>query len=92
MRGNPAAGVLLIIAGIVGFLALVSGNLDKWLNKATQSTGSTAAAGSGAPAFSSSSAPSTGSTVQSALAGGRGSSSSAAANPSFGIDSGARVR
>ena len=48
MRGNPAAGILLLIAGIVGFLALLSGNLDKWLQKATSSGVDVFALGAGA--------------------------------------------
>ncbi len=48
MRGNPAAGILLLIAGIVGFLALLSGNLDKWINKTTQGTGNVFSLGAGA--------------------------------------------
>jgi hypothetical protein len=72
--GNPAAGILLLIAGLVGFLALVSGNLDRWIGKATGATpGEGSVFGLSAP------------TAQSAMAGGTGSSSSAAANPRFGL-------
>jgi len=72
--GNPAAGILLLIAGLVGFLALVSGNLDRWIGKATNAT-----AGQGS-VFGLS-----GPTAQAGLGGGTGSSSSAAANPGFGL-------
>jgi len=74
MRGNPAAGILLLIAGLVGFLALVSGNLDRWIGKATNATPGQASV-----------FDVTGPTAQAGLSGGRGSSSSAAANPRFGL-------
>jgi hypothetical protein len=73
--GNPAAGILLLIAGLVGFLALVSGNLDRWIGKATGST----------PGVEGTVFGLSGPTAQSALSGGSGSSSSAAANPRFGL-------
>lgn len=55
MRGNPAAGILLLIAGIVGFLALLSGNLDRWLNKATNAQGNVFSVDAGASMSSGSS-------------------------------------
>jgi len=74
VRGNPAAGILLLIAGLVGFLALVSGNLDRWIGKATGATpGQGSVFGLSGPSS------------QAALSGGTGSSSSAAANPGFGL-------
>jgi len=81
VRGNPAAGILLLVAGIVGFLALVSGNLDKWLNKATNTQG--VAGGVFGP-----SQPSNSTTASAGLSGGVGSRSSAAANPAFAIQPG----
>lgn len=81
MKGNPAAGILLIVAGIVGFLALVSGNLDRWLSKAT---GATAGSGSVFGLAGPSSAMSSSNTSQSTLAG-RGSNSTAASNPHYSI-------
>jgi len=81
VRGNPAAGILLLIAGLVGFLALVSGNLDRWIGKATGATpGQGSVFGLSGPSS------------QAALSGGTGSSSSAAANPRFGIGGGAHLQ
>ncbi len=82
-HGNPAAGIILLIAGIVGFLALVSGNLDRWIGKATQATSGEGSVFGLSPAGSNSSM-----SVQSAMSGGTGSRSSAAANPGFGLGSG----
>src|SRR5258708_33434784 len=78
MRGNPAAGILLLIAGIVGFLALLSGNLDKWINKTTQGTGNVFSLGAGA-------SMSSGSSGYQPLPGGIGSRSSADTKPPDGL-------
>jgi len=77
VRGNPAAGILLLIAGLVGFLALVSGNLDRWIGKATGATPGEGSVFGLSPVGSS--------TSSQAAMSGVGSGSSAAANPGFGI-------
>lgn len=87
MRGNPAAGILLLIAGLVGFLALVSGNLDRWIGKATGATPGEGSVFGLSPAGSGSSTSS-----QAGMPGGVGSRSSAAANPGFGIGGGSHLQ
>ena len=85
MRGNPAAGILLLIAGLVGFLALVSGNLDRWIGKATGATPGEGSVFGLSPVGSSTSS-------QAGMPGGVGSRSSAAANPGFGIGGGSHLQ